>query len=557
MKHPHEKQTRMPSHTPNPNHPTLAHSAVDLLSRADRHPILLLAFLLADALLIALHLSLKIPLWHDEIFTYAIAQLPTVHDVMLGTRAIDLNPPLSYLLTRASFHLFGVGTLQCRLPEIAGMLLALTCIFLFVRRRAGNSFGFLAAALLLAGQAADATLQARPYGLLLGFTVLALLAWQSSSAQSTDTHTWPLNLLLLVAVSAALLSHVFGLFGWFALVAAECVQARHNRRLDPGRTLALLLPLGFTWFYRPLIQGHAASLFPPAFQPDLARIFSFYTSEITTGIVALSIVACAATLFKSGSRPNSSEPRNPRSVLTLSEWVVILVLITLPLALILRLRFQHASFFDRYGLMASIGFSVLLSVSFYLVNGDRPAFATFAALLVLLLSRHSVAALHSLLQGDILRHTEPPLHLSNLTALTDPSLPIVDASGLTFIEMNFREPLQLLARTFYLTGGPFAAQYAHATIFEGMQTEKALMHLPGNVDSYPDFVAHHSHFYVVGTLGYAEDWILPKLQADGATLIIRTSLTSDYKDHELYEVSMPIRGQLATTPTSSAAVSPR
>ncbi len=46
--------------------------------------------------------SLASPLWHDEI------------------RRVDLNPPLSYLLTRLSFDLFDVGMLQCRLPEIAG-----------------------------------------------------------------------------------------------------------------------------------------------------------------------------------------------------------------------------------------------------------------------------------------------------------------------------------------------------------------------------------------------------------------------------------------------------
>ncbi len=545
----------MPSQTPSPNRRTLAHSAVDLLSRADRHPVLLLAFLLVDAILVALHLSIYVPLWHDELFTYAIAQLPTLHDVLLATRAIDLNPPLSYFLTRVSFHLFGVGTLQCRLPEMAGMLLALTCLFLFVRRRAGNSFGFLSAAILLAGQAADDTRQARPYGLLLGFTALALLAWQSSSAQSSRTRAWPFNLLLFVALSAALLSHVFGLFGWFALVAAECVQARLNRRLDPGRTFALLLPLGFAGFYKPLLQGHAAALFPPSFQPNLASVVSFYAREVSTILVALWIAACAAMLFEARSRATRSQPRTLRAILTLPEWVVTLIFITMPIALILRLRLQHAAFFSRYGLVASLGFSILLSVSFYLVSGDRPAFAIFAAVLVLLLGRHSAAALHSLLKGNILRHTEPPIRLSHLADFTDPSLPIVDASGLTFLEMNFRESPQLLARTFYLTGGPFAAQYAHATIFEGMGTEKAIMHFRGAVDPYPDFVAHHRHFYVLGTLGYAEDWLLPKLQADGATLLFRTSLASDYKDHDLYEVSMPSRGQaaIATTPTVALA----
>src|SRR5580698_5485838 len=128
-------------------------------SWVENHPAVGLLVLLLIWALAALKYSLAFPLWHDEIFTFFIAQAPGLHDLFHLTANIDLNPPLSYLLTRASFDLFGVGTLQCRLPEILGFALAIVGIFLFVRRRTGNAYGLLAAALLPSGIPADLSIQ--------------------------------------------------------------------------------------------------------------------------------------------------------------------------------------------------------------------------------------------------------------------------------------------------------------------------------------------------------------------------------------------------------------
>ena len=91
------------------------------------------------------------PLWHDELFTWYIAQAPSLGQLWDQSRNLDLNPPLVFWLTRLCFHLFGTGALATRLPELAGFLLLLLATFQFVRRRLGVLFGFFAASLLLAG----------------------------------------------------------------------------------------------------------------------------------------------------------------------------------------------------------------------------------------------------------------------------------------------------------------------------------------------------------------------------------------------------------------------
>ena len=507
-----------------------------VIDRADRHPYLLLSFILLVAVLFFLRLSLHDPLWHDELFTYAIAQVSSIPEMMHQLRVIDLNPPLSYLLTRASFHLFGVGTLQCRLPELTGFLLALTCLFLFVRRRVGASYALLATAIFLSTDAAKLTVQARPYGLLLGFTSLALLAWQRSSTAIGQRRAALYDLLLFAALSLLLLSHVFGLLGWLSIALAESSSIFLARRLSRGRAFALVLPLGFTAFYLPLFQNHARSVFPFAFQPTFHTLISFYIARltqatITTCLTAIILIALGCRRWLRGA---------DHFAFTTPEWVAVLSLIALPGVLILRLWLTHGAFFNRYGLIADLGLALFFTVFLAWWTGSRPAAAILATAITLALSTRLSYAAHALLQGKILTHSEPTLALSGLETLPDPTLPLVDSSGITFLDMNYREPAQLLARTFYLTGGPITIEYAHATIFEGMAIEKSMFHLPANVDTYARFTAQHRRFYVFGTYSYPEDWLLCKLNDDGAALrLIRETTTEGYPDQDVFEVTLP------------------
>jgi hypothetical protein len=479
--------------------------------------------------------SLATPLGHDELFTFYISQAQTWKDLLVQTRRIDLNPPLSYALTRLSLCLFGEGTLQCRLPEIAGFALACASLFGFVRRRAGAAAGLLAAALLFASRAGDLNILARPYGLMLGFATLALLCWQGSLLATTRRGALVQNLLLATALAALLLSHVFGLIAWGALVCGELTQAFERRRLDRSRTLALLLPLLACATYKPLLASHGLSVFPAAFQPTGEDIFNFYIQHIDRELIVLGPTAFVVVVVAGKKWLRGSQ----RFFLSRPEWVVVAVFLAAPLALILRLMLAHEAYFDRYGVIACIGVAILFTaLLMYWVN-NRAGVCVIAAFLALTISSRTVTAVSASVEAQIFRHTDPVLAPSHLDMLTDPALPLVDASGLTFVEMQRREPAALLARTYYLTGGDAAIRYAHATIFEGMAWEADHFKFASSVESYPEFIAEHPHFYVLGTFDYPEDWLLRKLLADQARIVRVGTVDALYKDHELYEVTMP------------------
>ena len=505
----------------------------------DRHPalpLLGLCLIYLFAVLAASHAKL---LWHDELFTLYIAQAPSLAAMFEEIRSIDLNPPLSYVLTRASLHLFGVSTLACRLPEIVAFLVAMLALSSFVRRRAGTLYGILAASVLFSSLAGELAVEARPYALLLAFVCLALLGWQ----RAREAGSMRAAGLLLLPLSAAgmLLSHVFGVLPWAVFAAAELARALRRRHLDMVLAVLWIVPLVVCLTYLPMLRSHGASAFPSAFQPKAEDIFTFYISHVDRELVTVWLTAVAVLLLL-GRRALRGQGNWS---LTTTEWITTIGLLMLPALLIADLIHNRAAFFPRYGVVASIGVAVLTSTFIGWWTGHDRGAALLGSIVALLISGQIALATSGLRHFQPLHPfaavepVVPACRVCARTAALDPSLPLVDASGLTFLEMDHRESSADLDRVFYLTDTEAAMKYAHATIFEGMATEARIFPLRAHVANYTSFLHEHPHFFVFGRFDYPEDWLLRKLMADGANIRVRGRVAGPYRDHELYEVTAP------------------
>jgi hypothetical protein len=235
--------------------------------------------------------------------------------------------------------------------------------------------------------------------------------------------------------------------------------------------------------------------------------------------------------------------RKPRGKLPVSaaELFALLGFFAVPAILALYLMHRHGAFFFRYGIVANIAVATLIPVFLaWFTRGSRiVAWITASALF-----------LWSLLPAHILI---PQLHPSRLTlsirkpaaceacVLANriaPELPFVDASGLTYLEMDSREDTGFLSRVYYLTDPSASVRYAHANIFEGMQAAKDAFPIRANVEQYSTFVREHPTFLVFGTYDYPEDWLLRKLHADGAHLcLLRTVGDPQFKDRQLWKIT--------------------
>jgi len=504
----------------------------------EEHPVAPILFLAAVYLLSALAGSRSKPLWHDELFTYWIAQAPSWRALAGELRVIDLNPPLVYLATRASFRLFGVNTFTTRLPEIAAFLVAMLAVYRIVQRRAGVLYGSLAAAILLGGLASELAIEARPYALVLAFLGLSFAAWQVLWDPVPSRHRGLTLAVLVLSGTGLLLSHLFGLLVWAALGAGELVHLRQPRkqRRDWLPAVLWIVPLASVATYLPALRNHAHSFFPPAFVPGGGDIFEFYIQHVDRELVTLWLTALAILLLLGRAALRPVRP----FVLNRCEWAATIGLMLIPAILIAWLMHSNAAFFPRYGIAASFAIAIFTAVFLAWWTNRDPRAALLGILIALLIQGQLPTAIDEALHPARLTQTEPtvaPCAACALTASLNPALPLVDASGLAFLEMNQRESPATLDRVFYLSDPQASLQYAHANIFEGMADEARVFPLHGHVQAYADFRRQHTHFFVLGTFDYPEDWLLRKLQADGANLRVLRRVSDSYRDHELYEVT--------------------
>jgi hypothetical protein len=176
-------------------------------------------------------------LWFDELVTYYVVRQPSVGDVLDVLRSgAEPLPPLFYLVTRGSTELFGDGPVGMRLPGLLGFLLACVCVFAFVARRSTPLHGVIAMFVPLVTATYGFAVEARPYGLYLGFAAAALLCWQLR-ADGTGGLAAAVGLGCFLALATA--SHYYAVFVLVPILLGEAVRSRARRQLDLSVLVAL------------------------------------------------------------------------------------------------------------------------------------------------------------------------------------------------------------------------------------------------------------------------------------------------------------------------------
>lgn len=486
----------------------------------------ILLYLAITALAAARHL------WHDELFTYYIAKSSSMERFWQALR-LDLNPPLSYLAVRGSLALFGDSAYAARFPSIVAFLVGSLCFYRFVSRRLRPVYGLLAMLVFWASPFLYYSTEARPYALIVGFFGIAMLAWQSA-VQPVRSKTSVL--VLALAVAGMMLSHFFTLFYIAPFCLAELFRWYRTRRFDWALWAALLLPSTILVVYIPIMRGYRGDVFPAVFQASIRKMASFYIGSIGPegGILLLAALIALVVVFRR-ERPRTEAA----ALMTPLEGVFSLGLLAIPIIVNLAMMRSHSAFFARYGLPAAFAYGLLFAF-FIAIYSNLNRLAAAVACCVLLVY---IAALGLALPLLSVAHawrtsSSASVPVSPFERIR-PDLPLVAASGLTFLEMDKYEGPPIVSRLYYLTDRQFAVDYAHATIFEGFPTLKEHFPIRAKVEPYRQFVAEHPEFLVLGTPDYPEDWLLRRLLDIHAALRYLGDFPGPYKDTQLYQVTMP------------------
>ncbi len=511
---------------------------------------------LAALLLLYVLLSVKRsevkPLWFDELGTLNVATQPTLGQ-MFRVEPADGNPPLQYLLVRSSLHLSGhisdVSAWALRLPGMLSLGLALVCAYVFVGRRFGAAAALLAPALLLVSRVSDYGVEARPYGLLMGLTMLALVLWQSAAA-GTDERRVRTLVGLAAAVFCLVLAQPMGVL-WAAipLFAGEAARWWRTRRVDPGVLLAIVaglagfaITLGFGRATQGMLSAESEHSHSAIALPTVGKFLQAFEVEGLLPAVALLVLLGLAALWVAWGRKKTDAERRTApgdgwiAGAPAHEWVAVAAFALTVFAVFFFTKVVTHYFWARYIVPGAIGWFVLVGMTCGAVGrraGVRKIVAAVLVVGVCLIGVERRAMVASTASGAGSQDSVTP----SLLAKGDPSLPIVIGKPFFFPQIWWYSTPALRARLHFLADAPMASR---TTDFVPEMTLIA-MHKAGSTLFAPDsltgflkgnrrFLLWH-HYVVQGC--WLEEYLRNRHYS------FRVVASNQQGDETLYEVTAP------------------
>jgi hypothetical protein len=453
--------------------------------------------------------------WYDEILTEYVASLPSF-DAIWKTLAAhaESSPPLFHLITKLSGATLGSTSLGLRFPAMAGYLTMMLCIYFIVRRYTGPLYALIAALSSYLTKAPSYATQARPYGLVLGLSCLALLCWHLVSRHRTRK----LALLgLCLSLATAFSVHYYAALSLAAVGFGELVRTWHTRRIDwpvwgalglATAPLPFLLPLmRSNWVLR---EGYFGTATLSHFLEGTTDIY-LPLGGVTWLSFALLAGACAFVFSQRQSQPATDTFEVP-PVHELAAWLALLLA---PVEAFVAGRLVTGIFVVRYAIVTFIGFSILLSLCLHrLFRGSRAA--AIAVLLFLILCFGGGSVYRSQIK-DPSSSLTPWLQTSAVSRL-----PIVIGNPMTYLPLARYAGKNLADRVVYIADPKQALRYTGVTSFDynlaGLRGQAPL-----NLPTYREFTDSHQQFLVLWEAS-SSDWITPKLLDTGVELRVCKTL---------------------------------
>ena len=468
--------------------------------------------------------------WYDEFLTYYPARM-SVPDLLSFYRdALDTQTPTQALAMKAAMSLFGATHWAARVPSILAFALSCVCLYLFVERRLPRTYALAAMLFPAATITIYFATEARPYAFLLGFSTLAMLAWQRASEENRH---WGWVALLGFSLAACVVSHYYAVLLWIPLGLAELARWRERGRPDVALWLVCLAALSPILIFLPTIRtvSHtyggailSSRLSSTRFQYTILLVRNLIPFPLLMAVILLCLLARWAT-------PAGKSIGNFR----LSEWVLLiavaaLVVFEIPLAIAL------GQYGERYVVetVAGVGI-VLVAVLHWLARGDKRFGAALTLLFLgyFLLKTASGAKANWAESGGMpLRAAQPFRNFRWMAELERTSLPFVTTPGELFMQLQFYAPPELQPRIIY----PFSDyEVRHSGHPQNADKyfELWVPRIPIRAVPYESVVTPGSHFlYCLDTSGFS--WQLYKLLKQGATL----KLLSQEGQYQLYDVQL-------------------
>jgi hypothetical protein len=359
-----------------------------------------MAFLSLTALVVLVlsHYSL---MWYDEFLVLWTDRVPTIGQLLHIQIAcpISLHPFGYHAIVHAAIRAFGAGQFAIRLPSLLGFLTMQWCIFIFVRRAAGEREAIVAMALPALNTTLIYAAEGRPYALLLGWFALAMVSWQTAIRRSS--HRVVALVCLALAVALAINTHYFGMLVLAPIGGAELYRSLKSRRLDVPVVAAIGAGMAGILFTLPFLKAvgefHTHYYTSDWGKPD--QILDTYLSilpgfgytqrheglgAIAVGLAALILVWGCVRVLRCGA----TRVTNPEAVLLilLAALPIFGYLLAIVVRTTLEFRFLHG---------VEVGIAPLIAVAISPLLRRKPAGKLILAALFIAVAGVGIVHIHT------------------------------------------------------------------------------------------------------------------------------------------------------------------
>jgi hypothetical protein len=457
-------------------------------------------------------------LWEDELFTYALARLPSGELWRALLTGADQHPFPFYRLAGALLWAT-TPEIALRLPSvIAGLLLAIG-LYAYVAPRTSPTYGLVAMLAVMATRAWTYANEARGYEALAAGLSIAFVGWAAAPRRRWGP------LVLGAGLIYAASNHYYAVFGLVALAIAELVRSLERRRVE-WRVWAAFCGLGVPLFAdAPLLR--ASRPYAAAFwgRPSALSIPLTYDFLVGPALVPLLLLGSAAIVYSHRRRPLWAHLNLP-----LSELVALLGFVALP-AITVAGSLVTGAYTPRYALPTVIGVAVLATFGLYGCFSGRQRPGLAAA--ILLAGWCEWQSLRDV-SDAITRNEAQQATAAWMVSLGLDTLPLVAWQPGTFLELAQYGSPDLRRRLVYVADAYLARRYL-GTDTSGRSLLALRPWFPPTILSYEECI-RTGRFLLFGdgADNTWRDWMLSRVLDDGA----RLTLVGRYADRLVFLVEM-------------------
>jgi Dolichyl-phosphate-mannose-protein mannosyltransferase len=472
---------------------------------------LLLVYSIARNLL---HSASK-PFWFDEMYTWGLAHQPGASAIWrLLEHGADSNPPGFYLIEWVSSRLVPNQEIALRLPSVLGFCVLVTCLFVFVRKRAGNTVALCCAAVPLVTVLFDTyAVEARPYVLLVACISFAMVCYQHA-----PSHPWMGLMALGLAVSQTV--HYYTVFAMIPFAIAEFAVWLRSRRVRWGVWLALIG--GFLPFLRcwPLLREfgkiNRSHFWAKPSLLDAGSVYGWFINAppaLGFGVAAFCAFGVVAAMI---SNSGDEEAISTSERAPFQEYVLALSLIALPFIVYVATRIAHSGMAHRYSLPAILG--ILVAAGYILPRSGRRSVALYAVLIGFALLFQEARFWHSELgSGKMVSPATALERMVNSTGYGD--LAVVVSDGLDYAPIAHYASPESARRFMALVDVPAAIEFCGSdSVDQGLLGLP--LYLPLQVYEFSSFAPSHPTFLLYSTHQSQFDWWPSRFIRDGDSLTV-------------------------------------